>query len=58
MTLATSYDDWFDLVEDALAAHPLAAVDAVLCTTAQRVYRVRAVPSDPDDTHFELRGLA
>jgi predicted TIM-barrel fold metal-dependent hydrolase len=58
MTLATSYDDWFGLVHDALAAYPLAAADAVLCTTAQRVYGVRAVPSDPDDTHLELRGLA
>lgn len=56
MTLATAYEDWFDLVHDALAAYPPAAADAVLCTNAQRVYRVRAVSSD--DTHLELRGLA
>lgn len=58
MTLATTYEDWSGLVHDALATYPPAVADAVLCTTAQRVYRVRAVPSDPEDTHLELRGLA
>jgi L-fuconolactonase len=52
MTLATSYEDWFELVRDALAAYPTATADAVLCTNAQRVYRAGAIPSD--DTHPEL----
>ena len=56
MTLATTYEDWFDLVHDALTAYPLAIADAVLRTNAQRVYRVRAIPSD--ETHPELKGLA
>lgn len=56
MTLATTYEHWLGLVEDALAAYPLAIADAVLRTNAQRVYRVRATPRD--DTHPELKGLA
>jgi len=56
MTVATTYEDWFGLVHDALGAYPPAIADAVLCTNAQRVYRVRAIP--PDDTQPELRGLA
>jgi L-fuconolactonase len=45
MTLATSYGDWLELVREALAAYPPAVADAVLRTTARRVYRLQPLPS-------------
>ncbi|MBS2965887.1 amidohydrolase family protein [Actinocrinis puniceicyclus] len=40
MTLATSYEDWLDLVRTALAAYPAQDAAAVLHDNATRIYRL------------------